>query len=269
MPLSTDANWGDAGHYERIAGALMPASTAVLDLAAARPWEVVLDLGCGTGNASLEAARRGSRAIGVDPAPRLLAAARSAAAAERLDAAFLLGTAERVPLQDSVADVLLSVFGVVFSADVPGTVAEIGRLLSPAGRCLLTAWLPTGALAELGGTAARAVSAATGATHATRFAWHDPEAVRDVMAQHELELEATTRHEIAFTAVDPGAFLQAEIEDHPMMRRAFAELRAHGADMATRAEMLSLLERHNEDAPAFRVTSEYVIHRCSLRASSG
>ena len=65
------ADWG-IGHYETTAEQLFPAARAVVESAAIRPGERVLDLGCGTGNAALLAADRSGEVTGVDPASRLL-----------------------------------------------------------------------------------------------------------------------------------------------------------------------------------------------------
>src|SRR6266487_4056257 len=54
-PGAPAADWG-AGHYESTAEQLLPAARAVVQSAAIRPGEHVLDLGCGTGNAALPAA---------------------------------------------------------------------------------------------------------------------------------------------------------------------------------------------------------------------
>jgi len=74
-------DWG-AGHYETTAAQLAPAAAAV-QRASLRPGERVLDLGCGTGNAALLAARAGTTVTGVDPAARLLKVAQDRAAACR------------------------------------------------------------------------------------------------------------------------------------------------------------------------------------------
>src|SRR5882757_10553132 len=103
-------DWG-TGRYEETAGQLLPASEAVVEAARVRAGERVLDVGCGTGNAALLAARAGARVIGVDPAARLLEVARAAATAEGLDAAFVEGEAAALPLDDASADAVLSVFG--------------------------------------------------------------------------------------------------------------------------------------------------------------
>src|SRR4051812_26026259 len=49
---------------------------AAAELAAVRPGDRVVDLGCGPGTAVRVAARRGAHATGVDPAPVMLRVAR-------------------------------------------------------------------------------------------------------------------------------------------------------------------------------------------------
>jgi ubiquinone/menaquinone biosynthesis C-methylase UbiE len=76
-------DWG-AGNYERAAAELEPVARAVVERAALRPGEDVIDVACGTRNAALLAAAYGVRVIGVDAAPRLLEVARDRARARGL-----------------------------------------------------------------------------------------------------------------------------------------------------------------------------------------
>src|SRR3954468_6372885 len=117
-------DWGE-GHYEHVAPQLIPAAERVVERLAPQPGEHVVDVGCGTGNAALVAARRGARGTGggpaapllglaegarvtgVDPAARLLELAEAAARAEGLDAEFLQGEAASLPVRDSAADAVL------------------------------------------------------------------------------------------------------------------------------------------------------------------
>src|SRR5215207_5902483 len=107
-------DWG-IGRYEHTATRLEPAARVVVEAAAPVAGERVVDVGCGTGNAALLAAERGAVVTGVDPAPRLLDVARAEAAARGLDVTFARGQAAEIPLEDGEADVMLSVFGVIFA----------------------------------------------------------------------------------------------------------------------------------------------------------
>src|SRR4051794_22176142 len=117
------------GHYERMAAQMRPAADIVVDRLDVQPGEVVVDLGCGTGNAALVAAQGGARVTGIDPSPRMLALARANAEAAGLDITFLEGDAGAMPIPNESVDTLVSVFGVIFAPDAAAAAAEISRAL--------------------------------------------------------------------------------------------------------------------------------------------
>ena len=247
------------GRYEHTAEQLLPAARVVVDRAAPTEGERVVDVGCGTGNAALLAAARGARATGVDPAPRLLEVARARAAAQGLDATFALGEAAALPLEDGDADVVLSVFGVIFAPDAPDAAAEMARVIASAGRIVLSAWVPEGAISDAVRVAQEAVRRAVGAPAGPPpFAWHDPDALAGLFAPHGLEV--TVEHErLAFTAKSPRDYLDAESANHPLAVAGRAILEPRGEAQALRDHMLSIYEAANEDPDGFRVTSRYIV----------
>jgi len=109
-------DWG-IGKYEAAALELEPAARHVVRAANLAPGEHVLDVACGTGNAALLAARAGAVVTGLDGAERLIEVARSRAAAEGLEASFVVGDAQELKFDDGSFDVALSVFGVIFAFD--------------------------------------------------------------------------------------------------------------------------------------------------------
>ncbi len=149
----------------------------VVEKAAPGQGETVLDVGSGTGNAALLAAARGADVTGVDPAGRLLELARQHPTADRRDVTFVEGTAEALPVPDGSVDLVLSVFGVVFSTDPAAAAAELARVTSECGRIVLTAWLPEGAMHEMAQIAQDAVFGALGIPRPPAFPWHDAEAL--------------------------------------------------------------------------------------------
>jgi SAM-dependent methyltransferase len=258
------------GRYERVALQLRPAAAAVVDAAAPGPGERVLDLGCGTGNAALEAAQRGAAVTGIDPAPRLLEVAREQATALNLDIGFRTGDAAAIPVADGSADVLVSVFGVIFAPDASSAAVEMARVLTPQGRLALSAWLPGGALADMMNLRAEAVSAATETTAASRaptpaaapvarrFAWHDAGALATLFGGFGFEIDVV-EHGLLFTADSPLDFLDGEIRDHPAWVAVRGGLEARGALTDLHERLLAVLEAANEDPTGFRVTSRYVV----------
>jgi ubiquinone/menaquinone biosynthesis C-methylase UbiE len=94
----------------------------------------VVDIGCGPGGAVREAARRGARVTGVDPAPVMLRLARTFTRDASI--AWAEGTAESVPLPDGSASVMWSLATVHHWQDVTVGLDEARRLLTPGGRLL-------------------------------------------------------------------------------------------------------------------------------------
>jgi len=108
---------------------------AVADL---RPGETVLDLGSGGGIDVLLSARRvgpGGMAYGLDTTWEMVELARAnAAQAGAVNAEFLHGTIEDIPLPGAHVDVVISNCVINLSADKPRVLAEAFRVLRPGGR---------------------------------------------------------------------------------------------------------------------------------------
>jgi SAM-dependent methyltransferase len=246
------------GHYERTAEQLMPAAEALIEVSAPGEGERVVDVGCGTGNAALLAAARGARVTGVDPASRLLQVARERAAAEGREAEFVEGDGASIPLGDGEADLVLSVFGVIFAPDPPSALAEMARVCAADGRIVLTAWIPDGAISRMARISRDAVTRALGAPPTgAPFPWHERDALAELLQPQGFSL-TTEERSISFTGESPAAYLDAESE-HPLAVAARAVVEPRGEGEELRARMLEVLEEGNEDPQGFRVTSRYVI----------
>ncbi len=256
-------DWG-VGRYECTAEKLFPAAQVLVDGAALRPGERVLDLGCGTGNVALLAAAAGARVTAVDPSPRLLDVTRAAAQRGSLDVACEVGEAAAVPSPDASFDCLLSNFGVIFAPDPEAAAAEITRVLRADGRALFTAWLPGGAGGALSAAAQELVRTALGAPPASPgFAWHDESDLKALFLRHGMNATVESVHELVFTAISPLAYLQVQRTSHPMAVATFEVLEQSGQVDEGYDRMLKVLTDHNEDPHAFRSTSRYAVIRCS------
>ena len=255
-PRSLD--WG-LGRYESTAEQLLPAARVVVDSAALRPGERVVDLGCGTGNAALLAAACGAQVTGVDPAARLLDVARGRAASEGATITFLPGEAASIPVDDAGADVIVSVFAVIFAPDPVAAAAEMSRVVTADGRIVLSAWIPQGTMFEFASAAGEAVRQALGAPPPPQpFAWHDRDALSDLLAPHGFTVEVE-EHSLSFTDTSPAAYLDGESRDHPMAVAGLAVLEGLGQAEVLRERLLQILIAGNEDPAGFRTTSRYVV----------
>ena len=98
----------------------------------------MLDVAAGNGNATLAAARRFAVVTSTDYVPALLDAGRRRAEAERLDVAFEVADAEALPYADASFDVVLSTFGVMFTAAQEQAAGELRRVCRPGGEIFNT-----------------------------------------------------------------------------------------------------------------------------------
>jgi SAM-dependent methyltransferase len=262
-PSPGTLDWS-VGRYEHTAAQLLPTARVVVDRAAVAKGERVVDVGCGTGNAALLAAARGALVAGIDPAPRLLAVAREHAGVQGLDAAFVAGTAGALPLRDDAADVVLSVFGVIFAPDPAAAVAEMARVTAPGGRIVLSAWIPDGAISASVRVAVEADHRALGTPPQLPFAWHDRDALAALFGPHGFDVEID-EHTHAFTGESPRAYVESEFESHPLWVSGQALLEPRGEAQAVRERALEILVTRNEDPDGFRVTSRYVVATATRR----
>jgi cyclopropane fatty-acyl-phospholipid synthase-like methyltransferase len=99
-----------------------------------------LDLGCGMGTFTIEAARRGARVVGMDLVPAALqAAARVAAEEGAAEARFVLGDVARLPARTGSADAILAADLTEHLDDetLRTMLMETRRVLKPGGRIVL------------------------------------------------------------------------------------------------------------------------------------
>ena len=115
----------------------------LFDAAAIVDGDRVLDLGCGTGQTTRDAARRttSGSAVGIDLSSAMLTIARDRAASEGLaNATFVQGDAQVHPFDPESFDLVISRTGAMFFADPVAAFRNIGRALVPGGRLVLVAW---------------------------------------------------------------------------------------------------------------------------------
>lgn len=109
------------------------------------PSEVVLDIGCGTGKATRDAARRAhaGTVLGVDLSSRMLEEARRRSAVEDLtNVEFVQADAQVHPFEPGRYDLAISVFGAMFFNDPTAAFSNIATALRSGGRLASLSWQP-------------------------------------------------------------------------------------------------------------------------------
>jgi SAM-dependent methyltransferase len=130
-------------HAERLDAELRRHNEALRAATGIGSGDRVLDIGCGAGQSTRDAARvavEGS-VLGVDISEQVLARARQLAADEGLgNVSFERADAEIHPFRPAHFDVVISRFGTMFFADPVAAFGNIGRALRPGGRLVMMVW---------------------------------------------------------------------------------------------------------------------------------
>src|SRR4051794_5855430 len=118
-----------AGDFDEISKLILEVGRNVVAHADIQPGTTVLDVACGTGNATIPAAVAGGRCTGLDLTPELFDAARAHAAEADVEIEWVEGDAEALPFEDAAFERVLSTFGVMFAPRHELAAAELARVL--------------------------------------------------------------------------------------------------------------------------------------------
>ena len=134
-----------AANFERYDKSLAPFQELLAASAAIVAGEVVLDVGCGNGLTSRQAAARtpNGHVVGVDISAPMLERARVMTAAEgHANVTFVEGDAQVYAFAPQNFDVVISRFGTMFFADKASAFANIFSAVKAGGRLALVTWQP-------------------------------------------------------------------------------------------------------------------------------
>lgn len=92
-----------------------------------------LDIGCGTGNYTIEFSRRGVKMIGIDPSEAMLSIART----RNNTVQWVNGKAESLSLPDNSVDGVLAILTTHHWTNQDKGYAELGRVMKPGGRLVI------------------------------------------------------------------------------------------------------------------------------------
>lgn len=130
----------EPGRYDEM---LEPFGIRALEVADVRPGERVLDVGCGNGALTIEAAVRAGAdgsATGIDLSEPMLTNARARAAERGLAHATFEVADAQVAALDGPFDAVMSRFGIMFFDDPDAACANIVGSLAPGGRVAFMCW---------------------------------------------------------------------------------------------------------------------------------
>jgi SAM-dependent methyltransferase len=197
---------GDEGEYwadnaEYFDRSIAPYHDRLLAAAAIGERHHVLDVGCGTGQTTRDAARAASAgsALGVDLSSRMLDYARRRATEEGVtNVTFAQADAQIHRFESGAYDVAISRTGAMFFGDHVVAFSNIGRALRSGGRLLLVTWQPLAGnewIREISEALAAGRDLPTPPPDAGPFSLSDPDRVRALLTAAgltDVELDGTT-----------------------------------------------------------------------------
>jgi ubiquinone/menaquinone biosynthesis C-methylase UbiE len=226
-----------------------------------RSTEQVLDVATGNGNAALAAARRWCKVTGIDYVPALLEEGRARATGDRLSITFLEGDAEEIPFPDAAFDVVLSTFGVMFSANQERAAAELVRVCRSGGRIALANWTPESYIGQLFRTLGQYIPPAPGVQSPMR--WGTEDGLRALFGDAMQEMRVTPR-DFVFRYRSAQHWLEVFRTYYGPTVKAFGALDAERQN-ALAQEIIGLLEARHQGGPGLAVPSAYAEVVITLR----
>jgi ubiquinone/menaquinone biosynthesis C-methylase UbiE len=129
--------WSETYEQDRAARRLREIQTHALRMLGLQPGDALLDLGCGTGAATREAATSVKRAVGFDLSPAMIERARGLAGS-LANVEFVQGDVSGgLPFDDGEFTAVLCTTAFHHFPRQLDTIGEIARVLAPSGRLLI------------------------------------------------------------------------------------------------------------------------------------
>lgn len=219
------------------------------------PGTRLLDVGCGTGQLALIAARAGAQVTGCDISTNWLERAEARAAQEGLEIEFEEGDAESLPYADGEFDAVASIFGAMFAPRPELVAAEMTRVCRGGGKIAMANWTPAGFVGQMFKAVAKHIAPAG---MPSPVLWGDEATVRQRLSEGVAELVCTPRmyhFHYPFSPVKVAEFYRA---NYGPASRAFDSLDEKG-QKELHGELAGLWSSHNQASDdTTKVEAEYL-----------
>jgi ubiquinone/menaquinone biosynthesis C-methylase UbiE len=248
------ATWA-SGDYGVIGTTLQIVGESLCEAVNLRAGSTVLDVAGGNGNCSLAAARRWCDVTSTDYVPELLEQGRRRAAADGLTIQFQEADAENLPFADESFDVVLSSFGVMFTADHGKAAREMVRVCRHNGRIGLANWTPRGFIGRLFAVVGRHVPPPAGVTSPAR--WGTEDYLEQLFHESASDIHTVYR-DFVFRYRSPAHWVEVFRTWYGPVHKAFAVLDGD-AKRRFEKDLLALIDEFNSSGDSTMVVpSEYV-----------
>jgi SAM-dependent methyltransferase len=243
-----------SGDYATIGTTLQIVGETLCEAVDLRSNQRVLDVAAGNGNATLAAARRFAEVVSTDYVGTLLERGRERAKAERLAVTFQEADAEALPFADASFDVVLSIFGVMFTPKQEQAARELLRVCRRGGKIGLANWTPEGFIGALFATVGKYVPPAPGLRPAALWG---SEAHLDALFGPTAAIAVERRH-FVFRYKSPAHWIEIFRGYYGPLVKAFAAIDPPARD-ALAVDLHRLIDRFNTaDDGTVVLPSEYL-----------
>jgi ubiquinone/menaquinone biosynthesis C-methylase UbiE len=244
-----------SGDYAIVGTTLQIVGEQLCEALDLRPGSKVLDVAAGNGNVTLAAARRWCEVTSTDYVPALLERGRERATAEGLTVDFREADAEALPFTDASFDVVVSTFGVMFTADQDKAAAELLRVCKPGGKIGLANWTPRGFIGQVFKTLGKYLPPPAGTK--SPALWGTRERLDEMFGRQASAIAAEPRL-FVFRYRSPEHWLDVFKTFYGPMLKAFAALDAN-AQAGLRNDLLGVVGEFNRaNDGSMAVPSEYL-----------
>ena len=230
-----------AGDFGRFGVLLVLHGELLAESVDIHPGERVLDVGGGSGTASLAAARRFAEVVCTDFVPELLEQARRRAESERLPIATQVADAQSLPCEDGSYDVVISAFGAMFAPDQQRVADELVRVCRSGGRIGMANWAPGSMMNEVFAATGRHVPPPPGVQPV--FNWGDEAKVRAFFGDRVRSVKFVPR-DLTWRFPSPQHMLDFFRDWYGPTKVAFGALDETGQE-ALGNDLLDVYSKHN------------------------
>lgn len=244
-----------AGDYDRFSRYMESGARDFYERLEITPGCRLLDVGCGSGQLALIAAKDGLEVTGVDIASNSVERARERAQAEGLRAHFEEADAETLPFEDASFDVVASLIGAMFAPRPDLVAKELLRVCKPGGTIAMANWTPQGFIGQMFKTVSTFI-APSGMP--SPVLWGDEATVRERIGKGLSNLHLVRRHYTFSYPFPPSEVVEFFRLYYGPINRAFASLDAGGCEHL-RQELEVLWSSHNRaEMECTTVLAEYL-----------
>ena len=248
------AMWS-AGDYDRFSRSMEAGAREFYDRLVLAPGSRLLDVGCGSGQLALMAARDGLDVVGVDIAGNWIERAQVRARAERLLARFEQADAEALPFENGTFDAVVSLIGAMFAPHPQLVAQELLRVCAPGGTIAMANWTPQGFIGQMFKAVSKSI-APSGMP--SPVLWGDEATVRERLGHGLSELSLTRRQYLFSYPFPPSEVVEFFRLYYGPIHQAFASLDELDRSRL-RQELEALWSAHNQaDGESTAVYAEYL-----------